>query len=127
MKRRGPSLKIMAANSHGRGPLYIVSGPVGQGGIGSKGFKESLAGGKVVVPAECWKIIVVVEPGFGDDLARISMGTRVIAVDMPNDQTRVGEEWAISHEPGPDRAEDRVPLFHQSAARHCRRLAAARR
>lgn len=74
--------------------LYIISGPAGQGGIGSKGFKESLAGGKVVVPAECWKIIVVVEPGSGDDLARISMGTRVIAVDMPNDQTRVGEEWA---------------------------------
>lgn len=74
--------------------LYIVSGPFGQGGTGSKGFKESLAGGKVVVPAECWKIVVVVEPGFANDLAAISMGTRVIAVDMPNDQTQVGEEWA---------------------------------
>lgn len=74
--------------------LYIVSGPAGQGGTGSKGFHESLAGGKVIVPAECWKIIVVVEPGFSDDLAAISMGTRVIAVDMPNDQTQVGEEWA---------------------------------
>jgi endonuclease G len=75
--------------------LYIVSGPAGQGGTGSKGFRESLAGGKVVVPAECWKVIVVVEPGYSDDLAAISMGTRVISVDMPNDQTRVGEEWAI--------------------------------
>lgn len=74
--------------------LYIVSGPVGQGGTGSKGFRESLAGGKVVVPAECWKVIVVVEPGYSDDLNAISMGTRVITVDMPNDQTQVGEQWA---------------------------------
>jgi endonuclease G len=74
--------------------LYIVSGPLGQGGTGKRGFKESLAGGKVIVPAECWKIIVVVEPGFSDDLAAISMGTRVISVDMPNDQQQVGEEWA---------------------------------
>lgn len=74
--------------------LYVMSGPIGQGGTGGRGFKESLAGGKVTVPAECWKIAVVVEEGGGDDLARISMGTRVIAVDMPNDQTQVGEEWA---------------------------------
>lgn len=77
-----------------RDHLYIVSGPLGQGGTGKKGFKDSLAGGKVVVPAECWKIVVVVEPGFADDLSAISMGTRVIAVEMPNDETQVGEEWA---------------------------------
>lgn len=74
--------------------LYVVSGPLGEGGTGKRGFKESLAGGKIVVPAECWKIVVVVEPGFSDDLTAISMGTRVIAVDMPNDQQQVGEEWA---------------------------------
>jgi endonuclease G, mitochondrial len=74
--------------------LYIVSGPLGEGGTGSRGFKESLVGGKVVVPAECWKVAVVVEGGGGDDLARISMGTRVIAIDMPNDQGQVGEAWA---------------------------------
>ncbi|HEY2584741.1 MAG TPA: DNA/RNA non-specific endonuclease [Tepidisphaeraceae bacterium] len=74
--------------------LYIMSGPIGQGGTGSRGFKESLAGGKVSVPAECWKVAVVVEEGPGDDLSRISMGTRVIAVDVPNDNDSVGEEWA---------------------------------
>jgi endonuclease G, mitochondrial len=79
---------------HKHNHLYILSGPVGQGGTGSRGFRESLVGGKVTVPAECWKVAVVVEEGPGDDLARISMGTRVIAVDMPNDDTQVGEAWA---------------------------------
>jgi len=74
--------------------VYLMSGPIGQGGTGSRGFKESLAGGKVAVPAECWKIAVVVEDGAGDDLSRLSRGTRVIAVDMPNDDLQVGEGWA---------------------------------
>ena len=74
--------------------LYIISGPAGQGGRGSRGFKQTIGHGKVTVPAECWKIVVVVESNAGsDDLAAISMGTRVIAVDMPNDQDVVGEEW----------------------------------
>src|SRR5205823_1835474 len=63
--------------------LYIVSGPAGQGGRGSKGSAETVGHGKVVVPAECWKVIVVVPEG-GDDLASIDADTRVIAVDMPN-------------------------------------------
>jgi endonuclease G len=75
--------------------LYIVSGPLGRGGLGSRGFREELAGGKVVVPAECWKVVVIVPAdGNDDDLPKISMGTRVIAVEMPNDNEQVGEEWA---------------------------------
>jgi endonuclease G len=73
--------------------LYIVSGPAGRGGRGSKGFADTIGRGKVAVPAECWKIIVVVPEG-GDDLASINADTRVIAVDMPNDQEKVGEAWA---------------------------------
>lgn len=75
--------------------LYITSGPAGQGGRGSKGFRDSLADGKVIVPAECWKIVVVEPDDGGDDLAKISQDTRVIAVIMPNDQEKVGEEWAL--------------------------------
>lgn len=76
--------------------LYIQAGPVGIGGRGSRGFREYLAGGKVTVPADCWKVVVVVpEEGGDDDLAKISMGTRVIAVDMPNDHDVVGDEWDI--------------------------------
>jgi endonuclease G, mitochondrial len=73
--------------------LHIIAGPAGQGGRGSKGFSQVLKG-SVVVPAECWKIIVVVPDDAGDDLAKISFDTRVIAVLMPNDQDKVAEEWA---------------------------------
>jgi endonuclease G len=75
--------------------LYIMSGPIGRGGRGAKGYREVLGRGNVVVPAECWKVAVIVpEEGGTDDLAKISMGTRVIAVDMPNDNDVVGEAWA---------------------------------
>jgi endonuclease G len=76
--------------------LYVIAGPAGQGGRGSNGQASSIAGNKVTVPAECWKIIVVVpERGGGsDDLAKISASTRVIAVLMPNDNDAVGEAWA---------------------------------
>src|SRR5665213_2420362 len=82
----------LVSREHDR--LYITSGPAGQGGRGSKGPAQSLADGKVTVPAACWKIIVVEPDDGGDDLARISQNTRVIAVIVPNDQEQVGEEWS---------------------------------
>ena len=72
--------------------LYIVSGPAGQGGVGTDGPASTIAGGRIVVPAECWKIIVVVPEGVTDDLAAINAGTRAISVIMPNTQD-VGEDW----------------------------------
>jgi endonuclease G len=76
--------------------LYIISGPAGRGGRGSMGSAETIAGTKVTVPAECWKIVVVLPEANagGDDLAKISAATRVIAVIMPNDNDAVGEAWA---------------------------------
>jgi endonuclease G len=75
--------------------LYIVSGPLGQGGRGRNGPKERIGRGNVVVPAECWKVVVVVPESMNDnDLANITIGTRVISVEMPNDHDVVGEEWA---------------------------------
>jgi len=76
--------------------LYIISGPAGRGGRGSMGSAETIAGMKVTVPAECWKIVVVLPEGNAsdDDLARINSATRVIAVIMPNDNDAVGEAWA---------------------------------
>ncbi len=73
--------------------LYIIAGPTGQGGRGSHGLRQTLANGKVIVPAECWKIAVVVPETGSDDLSRITSSTRVIAVLMPNDNA-VGYEWA---------------------------------
>jgi endonuclease G len=75
--------------------LYIVAGPDGQGGRGSHGaMVQCLHNGQIRVPAGCWKIVVVLNDEAGDDLARISPETRVIAVEMPNDNSAVGEEWA---------------------------------
>jgi endonuclease G len=74
--------------------LYIIAGPTGRGGRGSNGFKNAIAGGRVTVPSECWKIIVVVPENGEDDLGKIGPATRVITVIMPNDNDAVGEEWA---------------------------------
>jgi endonuclease G len=73
--------------------IYISAGPAGQGGIGEDGPAKTIGYDQIVVPAKCWKIIVVVPPGEGDDLARISADTRVIAVLMPNENS-VGYAWA---------------------------------
>lgn len=75
--------------------LYIVTGPSGQGGEGTNGRAETIAGGKVTVPAKCWKVVLAVENGTGsaDDITKVSSSSRTIAVVMPNDQT-VGHGWA---------------------------------
>jgi endonuclease G len=72
--------------------LYIVAGHFGQGGIGLKGQRMVIAQGKVVVPAQLWKIVIVLEhPGLG--LAGITEKTPVIAVLMPNRQGIKESRW----------------------------------
>jgi endonuclease G len=95
---------------------YIVAGPSGQGGRGSKGYKLRLRvpdvqhrpGGDITVPAAVWKVIVVLddgprpagdrpsgpalEPASGrDDLKRVNKDTQVIAAVMPNLQSIAGD------------------------------------
>ena len=74
--------------------LYIVSGPAGQGGVGSKGRATTIGqSDDIVVPAKCWKIIVCVPASGGeDDRSKISASTRVITVIMPNDNA-VSQGW----------------------------------
>jgi endonuclease G len=72
--------------------LYILAGPQGEGGRGKNGFRNTLANGRVTVPARCWKVIVVVPDQDGDDLGKISARTRVITVVMPND-VHVEHHW----------------------------------
>ncbi len=74
--------------------LYVIAGPAGKGGRGKDGFKEELAGGKIAVPAQCWKIAVVVPEGELADLSKINPRTRVIAVLMPNDEQKIDLHWA---------------------------------
>ncbi|QLE46569.1 DNA/RNA non-specific endonuclease (plasmid) [Nostoc sp. C052] len=63
--------------------LYIVAGPAGSQGEPLKG--------KVTVPQTTWKIIVVLDsPGSGLD--GITANTRVIAVNIPNEQ-EINNDW----------------------------------
>ncbi|QLE53672.1 DNA/RNA non-specific endonuclease (plasmid) [Nostoc sp. C057] len=63
--------------------LYIVAGPFGSQGEPLKG--------KVTVPKSTWKIVVVLDnPGSGLD--GITASTRVIAVNIPN-QEEINNDW----------------------------------
>jgi endonuclease G len=67
--------------------LYIISGGYGTGGSGSNGgTTNTIASGNITVPSRYWKVIVVLPVGT-DDVNRVSTSTRVIAVDMPNNQS----------------------------------------
>lgn len=64
---------------------YIICG-----GVGSKG---TIAKGRVNVPASCWKIAVIL-PSGDDDLKRINAKTRVVAINIPNDDAALaGKTW----------------------------------
>jgi DNA/RNA endonuclease G (NUC1) len=66
--------------------IYVVAGGSGVGGTGSNGgTTTTLAGGHVTVPAETWKVALVLPKGE-NDLSRVSCTTRTIAVIMPNIQ-----------------------------------------
>ena len=62
--------------------LYIIAG-----GYGSKGKLK----GKVTVPTNFWKIIVVIEKG--GEISSVDANTRVIAVDMPNEKGILDRNW----------------------------------
>jgi endonuclease G, mitochondrial len=74
--------------------LYIISGGSGQGGTGSNGgTTNTITGGKVTVPSQTWKVVVVLPVGSGDDAARVTNTTRTIAVIMPNTQGIRTVDW----------------------------------
>jgi endonuclease G len=70
--------------------VYIVAGPSGVGGTGTNGGATTLAGGKVTVPSDTWKVALVLPKDNGDDLSRVNCSTRTIAVIMPNLETLPG-------------------------------------
>jgi endonuclease G len=71
--------------------IYVVMGSYGSGGTGSSGSATTVNGGKVVVPSNIWKVIVVLPKG-NNDLSRITTSTRVIAVNTPNINT-ISSDW----------------------------------
>ena len=76
--------------------LYVVSGPSGQGGTGSHGAMTIVGQAhQVVVPAKCWKVIMVLDHSAATpsaDIQQVNASTRMIAVIMPNDVS-VGDDW----------------------------------
>ncbi len=73
--------------------LYIISGNYGQGGTGSNGgTTNTIASGNITVPSNYWKVIVVL-PSGSNDVSRVSSSTRVIAVNMPNNQSVNAHTW----------------------------------
>lgn len=72
--------------------LYIIAGTQGVGGEGSNGRAQSIAGGKITVPASLWKVAVVLPVGTVDN-ERVTADTRVLAVNMPNTQAAADRPW----------------------------------
>ena len=66
--------------------LYIICGSYGTGGTGVNGYATTIAGGKITVPSNCWKVVVVLPEG-SSDASRVTTSTRIIAINTPNNQT----------------------------------------
>lgn len=75
----------------GGNEIYIISGGYGLGGDGSNGYAEYLADGKIQIPSNTWKVIMIIPDG-DDDVNRVTTSTRVIAIDMPNSNS-VTSDW----------------------------------
>lgn len=71
--------------------VYIIMGSYGTGGVGANGAATTIAGGKVTVPSNVWKVAVIIPTG-NDDISRVSATTRVIAVNTPNINT-IETDW----------------------------------
>jgi endonuclease G len=72
--------------------VYIISGGTGTGGIGSNGSANTIAGGFVTVPAQTWKVALILPVG-DDDVSRVAGNARTIAVIMPNVQGIRSDQW----------------------------------
>ena len=88
-------LESYCRNLVGKGnELYIIAGGYGEGGSGSNGgTTKRLDNGKVIVPAHCWKIILIMPDQSGSDVDRVAADTRVIAIDIPNKQSNGLDSW----------------------------------
>jgi endonuclease G, mitochondrial len=73
--------------------VYIIAGTIGEGGTGTTGFVTKIGkNNNITVPASLWKIIVVLPIGQNDVL-RINENTRIIAVNIPNDNSIGTNSW----------------------------------
>jgi endonuclease G len=79
-------LKVVEGNE-----VYVIMGCYGLGGVGTNGSATTIAGGKIAVPSNVWKIAVII-PAGNSDLSRVSSTTRVVAVNTLNINT-IDKDW----------------------------------
>lgn len=72
--------------------LYIVMGGIGTGGTGDNGYATTIDNGRVTVPAQTWKVIMVLPVGE-NDVSRVTASMRTIAVLMPNNTNIRPDQW----------------------------------
>ncbi|MFM7423815.1 MAG: DNA/RNA non-specific endonuclease [Elainella sp.] len=72
--------------------LYITAGSFGQGGTGTKGQRSTIAQGKILVPNQLWKVVVILNQPASDPAA-VTANASVIAVIMPNQQGIKETDW----------------------------------
>jgi len=76
--------------------VYIIMGSYGSGGVGSlsSAIVTTINGGKVAVPANVWKVAVVLSVGDGDlTRAAVTSNVRVIAINTPNNNNTIVSDW----------------------------------
>ncbi|WP_298539799.1 DNA/RNA non-specific endonuclease [uncultured Aquimarina sp.] len=71
--------------------IHIVAGVVGSGGTGRNGFASTIDGGNITVPDSFWKVALIL-PNGTNDINRVTTSTRVIAINVPNDQG-ISSNW----------------------------------
>ena len=71
--------------------IHIVSGVAGSGGTGRNGFASTIDNGNITVPDSFWKVALIL-PNGTNDINRVTTSTRVIAINVPNDQG-VSSDW----------------------------------
>ncbi|WP_299311555.1 DNA/RNA non-specific endonuclease [uncultured Aquimarina sp.] len=71
--------------------VHIIAGVVGSGGKGRNGFASTIDGGNITVPDSFWKVALIL-PNGTNDINRVTTSTRVIAINVPNDQG-INSDW----------------------------------
>jgi endonuclease G len=72
---------------------YVIMGSYGIGGTGDNGYATTINSGKITVPASIWKVVVLIPDG-NNDLSRIDTSARIIAVNIPNNNS-VSTNWKL--------------------------------
>lgn len=65
--------------------VHIIAGVAGSGGTGRNGFANTIDNGNITVPDSFWKVAIIL-PNGTNDITRVTTSTRVIAINVPNDQ-----------------------------------------